>query len=79
MVNTNVNVFKHQKIALLNVCGLLIKLDVPEFNDFNKSNSISCVVETKIIYIDVDNLNMPNGYKGIFKCRQYFQKQDLGE
>ena len=29
VVNTNGNVFKHQKIALLNVCGLLMKLDVP--------------------------------------------------
>ena len=70
--------FKHPKIALLNVCGLLMKLDVPELNDLIKSNSISFIVETKINYIDVDNLNMPNGYKGIFKCKQYCSQTRSG-
>ena len=43
-------------ISFLNVCGILPKLQVPDFTDFIKSNSINCVVETKLNEIDVDNL-----------------------
>ena len=58
-------------ISFLNVCGIFPKLQVPDFTDFIKSNSINCVVETKLNEIDVDNLVLPSGYKGKFKCRNY--------
>ena len=58
-------------ISLLNVCGLLSKQDVPDFIQFIQSNSINCVVETKLNEIDVANLILPVGYQAIFKCRHF--------
>ena len=46
-------------ISMLNVCGLSSKLDIPDFTEFIESHIINCFVETKINYLDIDNLNLP--------------------
>ena len=65
-------------IAMLNVCSLPSKLDLPDFIDFIESHTINCFVETKINEIDVDNISIPVGYKGKFKCRKYCSKVKSG-
>ena len=58
-------------ISMLNVCGISSKLDIPDFTEFIESHTINCFVETKINYLDIDNLKLPQGYNGKFKCRYY--------
>ena len=58
-------------ISMLNVCSLPSKLDLPDFIEFIESHTINCFVETKINEIYVDNISIPVGYKGKFKCRKY--------
>ena len=65
-------------ISMLNVCGLSSKLDIPDFTEFIESHIINCFVETKINYLDFDNLNLPQGYNGKFKCRNYCSKIKSG-
>ena len=65
-------------ISMLNVCSLPSKLDLPGFIEFIESHTINCFVETKINEIDVDNLSIPAGYKGKFKCRKYCSKVKSG-
>ena len=65
-------------ISMLNVCGLSSKLDIPDFTEFIESHIINCFVETKINYLDIDNLNLPQGYNGKFKCRNYCSKIKSG-
>ena len=65
-------------ISMLNVCGISSKLDIPDFTEFIESHTINCFVETKINYLDIDNLNLPQGYNGKFKCRNYCSKVKSG-
>ena len=65
-------------ISMLNVCGISSKLDIPVFTEFIESLTINCFVETKINYLDIDNLNLPQGYNGKFKCRKYCSKVKSG-
>ena len=65
-------------ISMLNVCGISSKLDIPDFTEFIESHTINCFVETKINYLDIDNLNLPQGYNGKFKCRKYCSKVKSG-
>ena len=65
-------------ISMLNVCGISSKLDIPDFTEFIESHIIYCFVETKINYLDIDNLNLPQGYNGKFKCRNDCSKIKSG-
>ena len=50
-------------ISMLNVCSLPSKLDIP---DFIESHTINYFVGTKMNYIDIDNITIPEVYKGKF-------------
>ena len=63
---------------MLNVCGISSKLDMPDFCEFIESHISNCFVETKINYLDIDNLNLPQGYNGKYKCRNYCSKIKSG-
>ena len=77
--NTTFNrVSEDLNMSMLNVCGISSKLDIPHFTEFIESHTINCFVETKINYLDIDNLNLPQGYNGKFKCRKYCSKVKSG-
>ena len=60
---------------MLNVCILSPKLDVP---DFIESHTINYYVETKIDYVGINNINIPEGNKGKFTCKKYCSKVKSG-
>ena len=63
---------------MLNVCSLSSKLDLPDLIELIESQTINCFVETKMNEIYVDNISIPAGYKGKFKCRKYCSKVKAG-
>ena len=66
---------KSIKFSFINVCGLVSKLQIPEFCDFVKKYDIFCVAETKLDAFDVISLD---GY--IFKgvSRKHFRRKSGG-
>ena len=65
--NTTFNrLSEYLNISMLNVCGISSKLDIHDFTEFIESHTINCFVETNINYLDIDNLNLPQGYNGKF-------------
>ena len=65
-------------MSMLNVCGISSKVDIPDFTEFIESHIINCFVETNINYLDIDNLNLPQGYNGKSKCINYCSKLKSG-
>ena len=51
---------------------------MPDFTEFIEPHTINWFVETKINEIDVDNLCIPAGLNGKFKCRKYCSKVKSG-
>ena len=50
-------------ISMQNVCSLPSKLDIPDFIEFIEPHTINCFIETKINYIDIDNITMPEAIR----------------
>jgi exonuclease III len=73
----NLSITECFSIASVNTCGLLSKLNLPEFTDFIKLYDIICINETKLDELDIINVNV-EGYDFLSLNRKKITRKSGG-